>query len=87
MEMERVPNTYSSEKDNKKAKNNDLQRMTAHEYEKKIHELLETIDILESRILLLNNQKGYAVTKLKDYEEKNDDLKKNMTIKRKKMKN
>jgi hypothetical protein len=49
--------------------------------------LLETIDILESRILLLNNQKGYAVKKLKDYEEKNDDLKKNMTIKRKKMKN
>ena len=75
MEIERVPNT-SPEKDKKKAKNNDLQRMTAHEYEKKIHELLETIDILESRILLLNNQKGYAVTKLKDYEEKNDDLKK-----------
>ena len=54
----------------------DIQRMDAHQYEKKINELLETIDILESRLLLLNSQKGYAVTKLKGYEEENDNLKK-----------
>ena len=47
--------------------------MDAHQYEKKINELLEVIDILESRLMLLNDQKGYAVTKLKDYEEKNND--------------
>ena len=57
-------------------KNNEILRMDAHQYEKKINELLETIDILESKLLLLNSQKGYAVTKLKDYEEKNDDLQK-----------
>ena len=69
--MERNPN------DNKnKFKNNDISRMNAHQYEKKINELLEKIDILESRLLLLNSQKGYAVTKLKDYEEKNDNLQK-----------
>lgn len=69
--MERNPN------DNKNAfKNNDISRMNAHQYEKKINELLEKIDILESRLLLLNSQKGYAVTKLKDYEEKNDNLQK-----------
>ena len=55
-------------------KDTGIMRMTAHQYEKKINELLEKIDILESRILLLNTQKGYAVTKLKDYEEKNEEL-------------
>lgn len=67
--------TLSSSKQKTKQKK-DFQRMDAHQYEKKINELLEIIEILQSRILLLNNQKGYAVTKLKDYEEKNDDLKK-----------
>ena len=74
--MEKVPETFSSQKDKNRTQYNDINRMNAHQYEKKINELLETIDILESRILLLNNQKGYAVTKLKDYEEKHDDLKK-----------
>ena len=64
-------------------KNNDILRMDAHQYEKKINELLETIDILESKLLLLNSQKGYAVTKLKDYEEKNDDLQKKIDNKEK----
>ena len=50
--------------------------MTYLKGEKKINELLETIDILESRLLLLNSQKGYALTKLKDYEEKNQNLQK-----------
>lgn len=61
--------------------------MTAHQYEKKINELLETIEILESRLLLLNNQKGYAVTKLKDYEEENDNLKRKLMTRQKRMRN
>lgn len=73
MEIENTSNHYR-EQLNKK--NNDILRMDAHQYEKKINELLEKIDILESRLLLLNTQKGYAVTKLKDYEEKNDNLQK-----------
>ncbi len=72
MEIEKT----SDENANPKIKNGDITRMTAHQYEKKINELLETIEILESRLLLLNSQKGYAVTKLKDYEEKNDNLQK-----------
>ena len=60
----------------KRPKDSGIMRMTAHQYEQKIHELLEKIDILESRLLLLNAQKGYAVTKLKDYEEKNEELNK-----------
>ena len=60
----------------KKSNDTGIMRMTAHQYEKKINELLEKIEILESRLLLLNTQKGYAVTKLKDYEEKNEELNK-----------
>ena len=60
----------------KKPKEPGIMRMTAHQYEKKINELLEKIDILESRLLIANTQKGYAVTKLKDYEEKNEELNK-----------
>ena len=60
----------------KKPKEPGIMRMTAHQYEKKINELLEKIDILESRLLIANTQKGYAVTKLKDYEEKNEELSK-----------
>ena len=76
----------------KNSKEPGILRMTAHQYEKKINELLEKIEILESRLLLLNTQKGYAVTKLKDYEEKNEELskkyndkiKENETLKEKK---
>ena len=64
MEEEKI----SVNKMSKKSKEPGIMRMTAHEYEKKINELLEKIDILESRLLLSNTQKGYAVTKLKDYE-------------------
>ena len=60
----------------KKPKEPGIMRMTAHQYEKKINELLEKIDILESRLLIANTQKGYVVTKLKDYEEKNEELSK-----------
>ena len=73
MEEEKV----SENKINKKIQDSGIMRMTAHQYEKKINELLEKIEILESRLLLLNTQKGYAVTKLKDYEEKNEKLSKN----------
>ena len=72
MEIEKI----SDENNKPKIKNGDIPRMSAHQYEKKINELLETIEILESRLLLLNSQKGYAVTKLKDYEEKNENLQK-----------
>ena len=72
MEEEKV----SSNINPKKIQDSDIMRMTAHQYEKKINELLEKIEILESRLLLLNTQKGYAVTKLKDYEEKNEQLSK-----------
>ena len=70
----------------KKPKEPGIMRMTAHQYEKKINELLEKIDILESRLLIANTQKGYAVTKLKDYKEKNEELSKkyNDKIKEKK---
>ena len=78
MDLE-IPATDTPNKKKKK----ELFRMTAHQYEKKINELLETIEILESRLLLLNNQKGYAVTKLKDYEEENDNLKKKIDDKTK----
>ncbi len=61
-----------------KMKDTGIMRMTAHQYEKKINELLEKIDMLEYRILLLNTQKGYEVTKLKDYEEKNEELTKKL---------
>ena len=72
MEEEKI----SENKIIQKSKEPGIMRMTAHQYEKKINELLEKIDILESRLLLLNTQKGYAVTKLKDYEEKNEELSK-----------
>lgn len=69
MEMEKTSEQY------KFGLNYGIPRMDAHAYEKKINELLEKIDILESRLLLMNSQKGYAVTKLKDYEEQNNNLK------------
>ena len=91
MEEEKI----SENKIIKRSKEPGIMRMTAHEYEKKINELLEKIDILESRLLLLNTQKGYAVTKLKDYEEKNealtkkynDKIKENETLKENKREN
>ena len=73
MEEEKIPENKMTIK---RPKESDIMRMTAHQYEKKINELLEKIDILESRLLLLYNQKGHAVTKLKDYEEKNEKLNK-----------
>ena len=73
MEEEKIPENKMTLK---RPKESDIMRMTAHQYEKKINELLEKIDILESRLLLLYNQKGLAVTKLKDYEEKNEKLNK-----------
>ena len=73
MEEEKIPENKMTIK---RPKELDIMRMTAHQYEKKINELLEKIDILESRLLLLYNQKGHAVTKLKDYEEKNEQLNK-----------
>ena len=48
MEEEKI----SEKKVSKNSKEQGIMRMTAHEYEKKINELLEKIDILESRLLL-----------------------------------
>ena len=73
MEEEKIPENIITIK---RPKESDIMRMTAHQYEKKINELLEKIDILESRLLLLYNQKGQAVTKLKDYQTKNKNLNK-----------
>ena len=73
MEEEKIPENIITIK---RPKESDIMRMTAHQYEKKINELLEKIDILQSRLLLLYNQKGQAVTKLKDYETKNKNLNK-----------
>ena len=73
MEEEKIPENIITIK---RPKESDIMRMTAHQYEKKINELLEKIDILESRLLLLYNQKGQAVSKLKDYETKNKNLNK-----------
>ena len=81
MEIEKTSDNNILDKVNKEK--NGIQRMTAHQYEKKINELLETIEILESRLLLLNSQKGYAVTKLKDYEQENDKLQKKFDDKKK----
>ncbi len=81
MEIEKTSDNNTYDKvDNEK---NGIQRMNAHQYEKKINELLETIEILESRLLLLNSQRGYAVTKLKDYEKMNDNLQKKFDDKEK----
>lgn len=52
-----------------------IRRMDAHEYEKKIQELLEKIDILESRIRLTGEQKFKAVEQCKELQEENDDVK------------
>ncbi|MCQ2821264.1 MAG: hypothetical protein MJ252_28730 [archaeon] len=51
-----------------------IPRMEAHEYEKKIQDLLEKIDILESRLSLVTEQRVKVVNKLKNFEEENDML-------------
>ena len=81
MELEREIKKSRSQKWNEQK--NEVGRMNAHQYEKKINELLEKIEILESRLLLANTQKGYAVTKLKDYAEENDNLKQQFNDKEK----
>ena len=54
-------------------------RMEAHDYEKKIQDLMEKIDILEKRLALMSEQKMKAVNKLKNFEEENDLLKDQIT--------
>ena len=75
MEEEKKNNTLSY----KKSINESLPqftRMDAHDYENKIQELLEKIDILETRLKLMGEQKFRVVSKLKTYENENDILKK-----------
>jgi hypothetical protein len=75
MEEEKKNNTISD----KKSINESLPqftRMDAHDYENKIQELLEKIDILETRLKLMGEQKFRVVSKLKTYENENDILKK-----------
>ena len=55
--------------------NDNVSRMKAHEYENKIQELLEKIDILESRLRLTSEQKVKVVTQLKNFEDENEMLK------------
>lgn len=52
-----------------------LPRLDAHEYEKKIQDLLEKIEILESRLKTTSDQKLKILQRLKDYEEDNDRMK------------
>ena len=56
-----------------------IKRMDAHEYEKKIQELLEKIDILETRLKQMGEQKYKLVSKLKNTEDENDILKDQIT--------
>ena len=55
--------------------NNNVSRMKAHEYESKIQELLEKIEVLESRLRLAGEQKVKVVTQLKNFEDENELLK------------
>ena len=55
--------------------NDNVPRMKAHEYENKIQELLEKIDILESRLRMTSEQKVKVVTQLKNFEDENEMLK------------
>ena len=52
-----------------------IKRKNAQEYEKKIQELLEKNDILETRLKVMGEQKYKLVSKLKNSEEENDILK------------
>ena len=54
---------------------NSVSRMKAHEYESKIQELLEKIEVLESRLRLAGEQKVKVVTQLKNFEDENELLK------------
>ena len=54
---------------------NSVSRMKAHEYENKIQELLEKIEVLESRLRLAGEQKVKVVTQLKNFEDENELLK------------
>ena len=56
-----------------------IKRMDAHEYERKIQELLEKIDILESRLKTMGEQKYKLVSKLKNTEDENETLKEQIT--------
>ena len=55
--------------------NNNVPRMKAHEYENKIQELLEKIEILDSRLRSTGEQKVKVVTQLKNFEDENELLK------------
>ena len=74
MEEEKKNNTLSDKKSNESLPQ--FTRMDAHDYENKIQELLEKIDILETRLKLMGEQKFRVVSKLKTYENENDILKK-----------
>ena len=52
-----------------------IKRKDDHENEKKIQELLEKIDILETRLKVMSEQKYKLVSKLKNSEDENDILK------------
>lgn len=74
---------YRSDSDNEKGKtmeskkkpnDSQIQRMDAHDYEKKIQDLLEIIDTLEKRLATTNEQKVKVVNRLKNFEEENDML-------------
>ena len=56
-----------------------IKRMDANEYEKKIQEHLEKIDILETRLKQMGEQKYKLVSKLKNTEDENDILKDQIT--------
>ena len=68
------PNEVPKQNDNY-ISNDNVPRMKAHEYENKIQELLEKIDILESRLRMTSEQKVKVVTQLKNFEDENEMLK------------
>lgn len=51
-----------------------MPRMLSHDYERRIQDLLEKIDILEKRLSTASDQKYKIINKLKNYEEENDML-------------
>ena len=64
----------------KSTKNNEIKRFEFHEYENKIQNLLEKIDILESKLILVCKDKYNIKSENEDFEKENEKLKEEIQI-------
>ena len=55
-------------------KSGEINRFDAHNYEQTIQKLLEKIDKLESKLMLVCKDKYYAISEKEDYENQNKNL-------------